>query len=375
MANLPRLLLVGAGHAHLEILRRFGKEDHPPVELTVVSDTSRQMYSGMVPGFLYGEYREEEVAVELTPLVTRAKGKLEEARASGVDPGARRVRLEGGGEIGYDLLSFNVGSRTAGEGTPGVREHAAVIKPIERALEVRRRLRELARSGGRREVAVVGAGAAGVEVACAARTVLDRAGGGGGVRLLEAGGEILPGYSERVRSKARRVLAARGVDVRIGAPVAAVRAGGVGLESGEDLPADLVVWLTGAAAPPLFAGSGLTLDDQGFLLVDPALRSLSHPEVFGAGDCVTPAAHPETPKAGVYAVREAPVLWRSLLAALGARGQYPFYEPQRSFLSILNTADGRALLRLRGMVSHSRWAWRLKDRIDRKFVMKYQDPP
>jgi NADH dehydrogenase FAD-containing subunit len=339
------------------------------------------MYSGMVPGFLYGEYREEEVAVELTPLVTRAKGKLVAARATGVDPGARRVRLEGGGEVGYDLVSFNVGSRTAGEGTPGVREHAAVIKPIERAAEVRRRLEELAGAAGAgagaegREVAVVGAGPAGVEVACAARTVLDRAGGGGGVRLLEAGGEILAGYSERVRSKARRVLAARGVEVRTGAPVAAVRAGGVELEGGEDLPADLVVWLTGAAAPPLFAGSALTLDDRGFLLVDPALRSLSHPEVFGAGDCVTPAAHPETPKAGVFAVREAPVLWRSLLAALGARGQYPSYEPQRSFLSILNTADGRALLRWRGIVSHSRWAWRLKDRIDRRFIARYQGQP
>ncbi|HUP42417.1 MAG TPA: FAD-dependent oxidoreductase [Thermoanaerobaculia bacterium] len=374
MGTSPRLLLVGAGHAHLEVLRRLGARDHPPVELTVVSDTSHQLYSGMVPGFLYGEYREEEVAVALTPLVTRAKGKLVESRATGVDPGARRVRLEGGGEVGYDLVSFNVGSRTAGEGTPGVREHAAVIKPIERALEVRRRLRELAGSERGREVAVVGAGAAGVEVACAARTVLDRA-GGGGVRLLEAGGEILPGYSERVRSKARRVLAARGVKVRIGAPVAAVRAGGVELEGGEDLPADLVVWLTGAAAPPLFAGSALTLDDRGFLLVDPALRSLSHPEVFGAGDCVTPAAHPETPKAGVYAVRAAPVLWRSLLAALGARGRYPSYEPQRSFLSILNTADGRALLRWKGIVSHSRWAWRLKDRIDRRFIAKYQDPP
>jgi selenide,water dikinase len=374
MVNPSRLLLVGAGHAHLEVLRRLGARDHPPVELTVVSDTSHQVYSGMVPGLLYGEYRESEVAVELAPLVGRAKGELVEARATRVDPGGRRVVLEDGRDVSYDLVSFNVGSRTAGEGTPGVREHAAVIKPIERALEVRRRLREVAGSGGRRQVAVVGAGAAGVEVACAARTVLDRA-GGGGVRLLEAGGEILPGYSERVRSRARRVLAARGVEVRTGAPVAAVRAGSVELEGGEELSADLVVWLTGAAAPPLFAGSGLALDGRGFLRVDPALRSLSHPEVFGAGDCVTPAAHPETPKAGVYAVREAPVLWRSLLAALGARGEYPSYEPQRSFLSILNTADGRALLRWQGVVSHSRWAWRLKDRIDRKFVAKYQGPP
>lgn len=373
MVNPSRLLLVGAGHAHLEVLRRLGARDHPPVELTVVSDTSHQLYSGMVPGFLYGEYRESEVAVALAPLVGRAKGELVEARATRVDPGGRRVVLEDGRDVSYDLVSFNVGSRTAGEGTPGVREHAAVIKPIERALEVRRRLREVAGSGGRRQVAVVGAGAAGVEVACAARTVLDRA-GGGGVRLLEAGGEILPGYSERVRSRARRVLGERGVDVRIGAPVAAVGAGGVELEGGEELPADLVVWLTGAAAPPLFAGSGLALDGRGFLRVDPALRSLSHPEVFGAGDCVTPAAHPETPKAGVYAVREAPVLWRSLLAALGARREYPSYEPQRSFLSILNTADGRALLRWQGVVSHSRWAWRLKDRIDRKFVAKYQGP-
>ena len=366
------MVLVGAGHAHLEVLRRLGKEEHPAVELTVVSDTSRQMYSGMVPGFLYGEYREEEVAVELGPLVRRAGGELVEALAVEVDPVGRQVVLEGGGEVGYDLVSFNVGSRTAGEETPGVREHAVVIKPIERALEVRRRLRELAGSEGRREVAVVGAGAAGVEVACAARTALDRSGGGGKVRLLEAGGEILAGYSERVRERAGRVLAERGVEVRTGAVVAAVHPSSVELEGGGEVASELTVWLTGPAAPPLFQGSGLDLDERGFLRVDPALRSLSHPEVLGAGDCVTPAEHPDTPKAGVYAVREAPVLWRSLLAALGAREEYPAYEPQRGFLSILNTADGKALLRWKGIVSHSRWAWRLKDRIDRRFMARYQ---
>ncbi|HUF77590.1 MAG TPA: FAD-dependent oxidoreductase [Thermoanaerobaculia bacterium] len=372
MASPPRLLLVGAGHAHLEVLRRLGARDHPPVELIVVSDTPRQLYSGMVPGFLYGEYREEEVAVELAPLVRGAGGELVLTRATRVDPEARCVRLEGGGEVGYDLASFNVGSRTAGEATPGVREHAALIKPIERALVVRRRLRELTGSEGRREVAVVGAGAAGVEVACSARTALDRCGGGGRVRLLEAGGEILPGYSERFRHRARRVLAGRGIEVRTGAPVGSVRAETVELENGDELPSGLTVWLTGAAAPPLFAGSGLALDERGFLRVDPALRSLSHPEVFGAGDCVTPAEHPATPKAGVFAVREAPFLWRSLLVALGARGGYPRYEPQRGFLSILNTADGSALLRWKGIVSHSRWSWWLKDRIDRRFMARYR---
>ena len=137
------------------------------------------------------------------------------------------------------------------------------------------------------------------------------------------------------------------------------------------MPARLTVWLSGAAAPPVFRDCGLSLDARGFLLVTDSLHALDDGRVFGVGDCATLAAHPHTPKAGVYAVRQGPVLWESLIASLNG-SPLPLYMPQSGFLSILNTADGKALLRYKRLVSHSRWAWQLKDWIDRRFMERYQ---
>jgi NADH dehydrogenase FAD-containing subunit len=143
------------------------------------------------------------------------------------------------------------------------------------------------------------------------------------------------------------------------------------LGSGGRVPSDLTVWLTGATGPDLFRDTGLALDERGFLLVDDSLRSVSDARVFAAGDCGTLVNYPNTPKAGVYAVREAPVLWHSLMASIAGQ-PLPRYQPQHGFLSLLNTADGKALLQYKGFATHSRWAWWLKDWIDRRFVARYQ---
>lgn len=383
-----RLVLVGAGHAHLEVLRRLGeRRGSRPLDLVLVSLADRQHYSGMVPGHLAGIYDEDELAVPLAPLVERAGGRLVVARATAVEPERRRVLLDSApGEVGYDLVSFDVGSLAAGQERPDVARHVCSVKPIERVRELRRALVALARRTEEEgappaRVVVVGGGAAGVEVAFAAARVLDdarRAGGGGRrVTIVEGGARILGRESEPFRRRALRALSRRSIHVETGRRVAEVHADRVVLDAGPDgareLPSDLTVWLTGPAAPPLFVGSGLALDERGFLLVGPSLRSLSDPRVFGAGDCVTLAHAPETPKAGVYAVREGPVLWESLsLALAGDPGEPPVYRPQAGFLALLNTCDGRALLSWRGRAAHGRWAWWLKDAIDRRFVRKYR---
>jgi len=378
-----RLLLVGAGHAHLEILRRLAI-DPPGVELTVVSLEPRQQYSGMVPGYVQGTYSAEEIAVDVPPLAARSGGRFVLGRAVAVDREARRVRLAAGDEIPYDLASFAVGSEAAGASDPAVAGRALSVKPFTRVGELRARLLELAARAGDAQgepagvsggdsaaVAVVGGGAAGVEVALAAARVLDDARVARRVTIVEGGPAILAGYTGRFRARALALLAARGIDVRTGTRAVAVDEREVATPGRGRIPADLAVWLTGAFSQPLFRDSGLAVDERGFLLLDDSLRALSDPRLFAAGDCGTLARHPATPKAGVYAVREAPVLWGSLLAAIHGTPP-PRYRPQPGFLSLLNTADGRALLAWKGRVAHARWAWRLKDWIDRRFVGRYR---
>jgi len=378
----PTLLLVGAGHAHGEVLRRLALEPHPPLRVQLLNPGDRHHYSGMAPGYVAGLYREGDLAFDLPALAGRAGAELVLGRAVAVDPAARRVALDDGRSLPWDLVSFDVGSIAAGAGTPGVAEHALSVKPLSKAVAVRRRLKELARPvdpGDRdatpRRVVVVGAGSAGVEVAFAAARALDDLGAARQVTLLEAGPRILAGYDDGFLASARRALAARRIQVETGSPVAAVEAGAVHRADGGRLAADLTLWLTGPAAPPLFRGSGLPLDPGGYLLVDETLRAPGHDAVFAAGDCATPAGRPDTPKAGVTAVRQAPHLWASLCHAAAGRDPRAAgvsYRPQRDFLSLLNTCDGRALLAWKGLSAHARWAWWLKDWIDRRFMRRYQ---
>ena len=359
--------------------------------VTLVTPSPVHHYSGMAPGFIAGLYREEELTFDLAALAAMAGARLVTGKVEAVDPVARTLDLGDGRRLGYDLVSFDVGSGPAGAGTPGFPEHALSVKPLSRAVAVRRRLEELAAFGNEtgpgdhgdqaRRVVVVGAGSAGVEVAFAAARVLDdavvkdSAGVPRQVTLLEAGPRILSQYDEAFRRRARRALGERRIEVRQRAPVARLEADGVEMAAGGRLPSDLTLWLTGPAAPPLFRGSGLPLDDRGYLLVDETLRAPGFPEVFAAGDCATPASNRDTPKAGVYAVRQSPVLWRSL--TLAAAGENPAehgvsYHPQEGFLSLLNTCDGKALFSWKGLSAHSRWAWWLKDWIDRRFMRRYR---
>ena len=370
-----RLLLVGAGHAHLEILRRLILKPFRDLELTLVSLGPLHHYSGMVPGYLQGTYREDEIAVPVTDLAARAQGRFLAGRAVGLRPERQAVHVQTGPgevvEVPYDLVSFAVGSNTAGVEAPEVAGEAQRIKPLERVTALQARLRQLGGGGGTVPAVVVGGGAAGVEVALAMAAVLEQAGAAHRLTIVEAGEEILSGYSHLFRKRARSILHQRGIVARTDARVTAVHSDAAEIQDGTRIPSRLTVWLTGAVAWPLFHGSGLPLDDRGFLLIDDSLRSVDDPRIFAVGDCGTLASHPETPKAGVYAVREGPVLWQSLKAAM-AGGEPPRYVPQKGFLSILNTGDGRALLDYKGLVSHSRWAWRLKDRIDRRFMARYQ---
>jgi selenide,water dikinase len=367
-----RLLLVGAGHVHLEILRRLALEPTPELETTIVSLEERHFYSGMTPGYLAGQYTAADITSDVQAIARRAGARCVIGVATRLDPATRQVALQDGRTLPYDLVSFNIGSLLAGSDGPAA-AHAERIKPLHRVARLKERLDALADGDRTRpaRVVVIGAGAGGVEVAFAAAATLDRDGRAREITIVDRGRWVLNNYSRPFQRLADRALRARAIRLRLGVGVVAVDADQVVLEGGDLLPSDLTVWLTGPQGAPLLGASGLPTEPRGFLWIEDTLRSIADPRVFAVGDCGTFTQYPAIAKSGVYAVREAPILWHNLLASARG-GPLVSYRPQRSFLSILNTADGRALLRYKGLSSWSRWAWWLKDRIDRGFMRKYQ---
>ena len=314
----------------------------------------------------------------MVPLARLAGAEVVLAPAVGVEPAARRIRLAGRAPLAYEFVSFDIGSTVAGLDLPGVRERARATRPIARLVREMESLSGAFRAhpGGRRfELVVAGGGAGGVELAFTVRERLLQAAGGSKtalrVTLLQALPEILPGFPASLAARARRHATARGIAIRTGAFVAAAEAGGVRLESGELVPADALIWAVGAGSLAVFAGSGLPLDDRGFVLTRPTLQTVGDERIFAVGDCATLRDWPRTPKAGVYAVRQGPVLEENLRRVASGRRLHS-YRPQPDFLTLLNLGDGRALGAKWGRSFEGRWVMRLKDRIDRRFMEKFQ---
>lgn len=365
-----RVVLVGGGHAHLYSLRRAKEFLRRGAEVVLVAPQGHHYYSGMGPGLLSGHYRPEEARVDVAALAAGAGCAFLRERVVSVDPGARLLRLEGGQAVPYDLVSFNTGSRVPTERIPGAARVATAVKPVENLERLRERLLRK-RTGGAVRVLVVGGGAAGVEVAGNLWLLAREGALQLEITVCEAADRLLPGLPARAGALAFRSLRSRGIVVRTGLGLGRLEGGGAQATSGEVLVYDEAVLTVGIVPGDLYRLSGLPAGPDGGLLVDAFLRSPRYPEVFGGGDCIHFAPHP-LPRVGVYAVRQAPVLFRNLLAALEGKAPEPF-RPQRRYLLILNLGNGNGLAVWGGLTACGRWALRWKDRLDRAFLRQFQE--
>jgi selenide,water dikinase len=367
------LVLVGGGHAHVQVLRRFAMQPPPGARVTVVVDVPVAVYSGMVPGFVAGQYAAHELEIDVVPLARRAKARVVLARAIGIDPAAGRIAITGRSPIRYDVASFDVGSGVIGVDLPGVKEHALPTRPIGPFVRnVDAAVERITRGSERRpRIVIVGGGAGGIELAFTLDHRVRQLGIEPRVTLLNNLPRILPASGASLVARAERAASRRGIEIRGNVTVIGAREGAALLADGSEVECDLLVWVTGAAPHPLFRGSGLGSDDRGFVLVRPTLQVIGHDNLFATGDCATLAEHPETAKAGVYAVREGPYLADNLYAQLAGTALRR-YTPQHDFLSLLNLGDGTALGGKWGRSFEGRWVMELKDRIDRRFMRKFQ---
>jgi len=348
------------------VLKSFGDTPAGGVRLALLSPSRHAFYSGMVPGVVAGHYRPEDCRVALGALAARAGARFFLDSAVGLDPARREVTTARGECLRYDVLSLDTGS-SAGE-PAGAAERALRVRPAEPFLAGWERLRESARRGEIRRIAVVGGGAAGVEVLLAMRHGLA---GFATQFALFSELPVLAGHGARRRMA--RILDERGVTVHSGRKVVAAGRNGLELDGGERFEAQAAVWATGAYAPSWIAQSGLATDALGFVAVSETLQSRSCPEIFAAGDVATVIGEPR-PKSGVFAVRQGPVLARNLRRALAGEAPERFHPPSRS-LALISCGDRYAVASWGRLALEGAWVWRWKDRIDRRFVERYRLEP
>lgn len=365
----PTVVLAGGGHAHLYSLLRTRSFTERGVRVVLVDPSPYLYYSGMATGVISGAYTPEEDRIDVRRLVERGGGRFVRGRVEGVSPRSRKILLENGEDIHYDLASFCLGSEVAG-GLGDAGECVIPVKPVENTAEIRDRILGDHGSSGPR-VLVVGGGAAGCEVAANVASLMRSEGVGGRVALAEAGPTLLESSPEKARQTIRRYLEGRGVKVFLGAPVVSYENGVARTGAGHVLEADLVVQAIGIVPRSVFRGSRtpVATGDDGGLWTNHFLQSISDPRIFGGGDSISFRGR-ALPRLGVFGIRQGPVLFHNLLAAL--RGDpLKRFVPQKRYLYILNLGDGTGLAVYGKLAWRGRSAMKLKHVIDSRFVRQY----
>lgn len=362
------LVLVGGGHAHMTTLLRLGEITRRGHRATLISLSPYHYYSGMGPGLLSAIYEPRQARFHVRKMAEDRGAAFLEDEAVRIDPTRRLIVLGSGLEVNYDIASFNTGSRVPAESSAAQPAGTITVKPITNLY--RARLKILDEISQRDlKIAVIGGGPAGVEI-IANLWRLVRGKHHKADLTLVGGGKILGKYPEKVRRLALDSLKKRSIEVLDGIRAQASGDGKLLLSDGKVLDCDYIFMAVGVMPSDLFRDSGLPTGEDGGMLVNSFLQSTAHPEMFGGGDCISLAGNPLA-RVGVYAVRQNPVLFRNLMAALEGDELQPFRD-DGEYLLIMNMGDGTGIAWKKNMVWDGRFAFLFKDFIDRRFMKKFQ---
>ena len=368
------VVLLGIGHTNAHILRMYGMKRLEDTALTCISNFNVATYSGMMPAVLAGQMPPEQMQIDLVRLCSSAGARLVTETVTGLDPNAQQIIFKHRPPMPYDVLSVGIGSTTARGNIDLSGDQVIEIKPMQTFLHrLQKHLKRLQQTFRERplQVAIVGSGAAGVEIAfCLPAFLKEHWQGKFSLSVVTRSPRILADANPALQRLTLAECDRRKVTTFTNSTITSIQADGLITADGTEIPADLVIWSTGASAPALLSRLQLETDERGFLLTRPTLQSTTSPHVFAVGDAGT-IQHAPASKAGVYAVRQGPVLWENLQRVLSDTPLIA-YKPQRSFLQLLNTGDGSAIGQWKGISKSSRWLMKLKHSIDSKFMKMYE---
>ena len=369
---MKRLLLAGGGQAHALVLREVARRRMSGVEIVVVTPSNQLRYSGMLPGWIAGHYALDELTIDIGPLVRAAGARFVAAHIRRIDLDNRIAFTDHDEPLSFDVLSIATGAVVDVDAVEGAREYALPLRPFEGFVAGWHQIMQRAEAARETfRLTVIGAGAGGAEIALAATYRMRTIRAPAHVRLMTGGVPILPGHGRRARSLMTSALLKNGVEV-VDAIARRVEPVAVITDGGQTFDTDAAVIVTGASAAAWLRGTGLALDDAGFIAVNSHLQSTSQPFVFAAGDVATLIQTPR-PKSGVYAVRAAAPLANNLIAAL-AEQPLSAFKPQRRALYLLTTGPKHAIASWGQWALAGRWVWHWKNWIDRDYIAKLSRP-
>ena len=382
------VVLIGGGHAHVEVIRQYGMLETRPFRLTLITDETLAPYSGMLPGMIAGHYQRHEGHIDLGHLCLSAGVRFIATAATGISLEAKTVSVaDGRPPIPFESLALDIGSRPLISATIGFLgtprpDRSIGIKPVApflRRLEVLDQ--EIARASVEKpfRVVLIGGGVAGCEVALSlahrwsreARTLSRFR-----IKIIESGREVLTNLPQTARKAIVQAMRRAQIQIQVSAEPVAVDFDQMQLTTSKEAKQgfDQILWTTNATSHDWLKKTGLTLDQRGFVLVGPTLESVSHEGIYAAGDTASMAGTNHRPKAGVFAVRQGPILFENLCRRFRGLPQR-HYHPQKKFL-VLISLGGKSATAVRGRISwNGIWLWLLKDSIDRKFMQKFQVSP
>lgn len=374
------LVLIGGGHSHVEVIKRFAMRPIPGMRLSVISREIHTLYSGMLPGLIAGHYDFDDVHIDLGPLARLAGGRLYHDEVNGVDLVKQSISCVGRPPVAFDILSIDIGS-APDTGISGAKDFAIPVKPVSNfSAHWQQAKIRICDAAHPQRIAVVGGGAGGVELLLSIRHHLRDAYTRAGwdpdelsFHLVCASADILPTHNDRVQQRFVELFDRLNVAVERNAKVVEVTAGMIECADGRTLNIDEIFWVTTASAPAWLGESGLSVNEDGFVKVHDTLQSVSHPNVFASGDIAAVTDHPR-PKSGVFAVRQGPPLTENLRRSLLGKTLLGF-KPQREFLSLISTGEKYAIGSRGRWAVEGRWVWQWKNWIDRRFMHKYRDLP
>ncbi len=352
----------------------------PNAELVCISDFPIATYSGMMPGVLSGQYSVSDMEIDLVRLCNSAGSRLIIGNVIGLDLEDRMIQFENRPPLSYELLSIGIGSRPTFRGVQIEDDsNLLAIKPMQSFLErFEKRVEELSGLSRPAKIAIIGGGLGSIEVAFCLKHRLandpvwkSRFKAQPDITLVTGSESIGTGLLPSTVKRVKKQFSEQGVQFREKCRVVILNRHGFETQDGQQIEADIVIWATNAVGPPLLGELSLETDNRGFLTTRPTLQTTSDDNIFAVGDSGTIKSS-ETPKAGVFAVRQGPFLWENLKLSI-ARKQLRKYTPQSGFMKLINIGNDEAVMEYKGLSFEGKWCWRIKDRIDRKFMAMYQD--